>query len=92
MRREVLPPRRLTSPLGAILLSTSTMLLAIAASTLLLRERAFPPGSTTLRSGPNGSPIVRPATPCRASRSSFPLQPPSTMGPVMWPAAQTSPR
>jgi hypothetical protein len=77
IRREVLPPRRVTSPAGAILLSTSTMLLAIAASTLLLRDRAFPPGSKTL-SGAASTPLsIRPATPCHASRHSFPLQPPS---------------
>lgn len=91
MRREVLPPRRLTSPLGAILLSTSTMLLAIAASTLLLRERAFPAGSTTLRA-PSGPLIMRPATPCHARRSSFPLQPPTAEGPALRAAVVTESR
>lgn len=54
------------------------MLLAIAASTLLLRERAFSKGSTTL--GPQRSEpvLIRPVTPCRASRS-VPLRPPMPM-------------
>jgi hypothetical protein len=40
LQREVLPPRRDVFPAGEILLSTATMLLAIAASTLLVSERA----------------------------------------------------
>jgi hypothetical protein len=74
MRREVLPPKRIASPAGAILLSTSTMLLAIAASTLLLRERAFSKGSTTLAPGKSEPVMIRPVTPCRATRS-MPLIP-----------------
>jgi hypothetical protein len=75
MRREVLPPRRIASPAGAILLSTSTMLLAIAASTLLLRERALSSGSTTLTQRRSEPVLMRPAVPCRAS--SLPLRPPT---------------
>lgn len=80
MRREVLPARRAASPTGAILLSTSTMLLAIAASTLLLRDRAFPPRSTTLAPALE----IRPALRCHAPRGSVPLLPPrpSTLTPT----------
>lgn len=90
IRREVLPPRSVTSPVGAILLSTSTMLLAIAASTLLLRdhartaEPAAPPGlfdpyalrSLSLRGGDEPPLLVRPALRCDAGRRSTPLTPP----------------
>jgi hypothetical protein len=88
MRREVLPPRRAASPAGAILLSTTTMLLAIAASTLLLRDRAFPPRSTTLSPAPVE---IRPATRCHATRST-PLRPPVNTPVIMRAATDMPPR
>ncbi len=51
------------------------MLLAIAASTLLLHDRASPPRATTLAPA---APEIRPARPCTARRGSEPLRPPWT--------------
>lgn len=52
LRRETLPPRKAPSPLGAIALSLTAILLALCSTTVLLRDqlaprrapRAEPPG------------------------------------------------
>jgi hypothetical protein len=87
--REVLSARRAASPVGALVLSTATIILALAASSVLLRDSAvdwrlryrvpptlapLPPRMLSEAELPP-PPRLRPATPCSRSRSSQPLRP-----------------
>jgi hypothetical protein len=69
LRREVLPPRRAASAAGALLLTTVTMVMAISASAVLLRDQLGRHSVTLLGprdlfDEPNAAPTFRAPAPC----------------------------
>jgi hypothetical protein len=65
LRREVLPPRRAASAAGALLLTSVTMLMAISASAVLLRDQVGRQAATLLAPrDPFAEPSFVPPTPC----------------------------